>query len=411
MAREAADGGGPTRLDSRERERAGSRRKSERSERTRREYVKYGGALVGGGLLAGCTGGGSESEDGGSDGPGGTDGAAAGICIEPAGCREFEEPPETYATYKEAWAEFGVALGVGDRLVGTDVENSGIDRLNELFYEQLSGVTFPAGDDVLDLRGGGESIDKEVFYEMDADVHLMDPNLPEVYFEWDEGDTEEIAENVAPFFGSFIRRERGEEWGNYEFYTLYEAFEIVARVFDREERYEAFADLHEEMLAEIDSRLPPEGERPAIGLLNGGSDPASGTFYVMDIADEGYEMKQYRDLGIENAFEGVEAGENGETDYETLLEYDPDQLFVHWGITETEEDFYEQYVRPMEESSAGSQLTAVQEDAVYPAGTAEQGPITNLFQTELLARDQYPEVFGEELFDRERVSAIVNGEF
>lgn len=264
----------------------------------------------------------------------------------------------------------------------------------------------------MDLRGGGESIDKEVFYEMDADVHLMDPNLPRIYFEWDESDIAEIEENVAPFFGSFIRRERDEEWGeSYEFYTLYEAFEIVAQVFDRQERYEAFSELHDEMLAEIDSRLPPAEERPAIGLLNGGSAPEAGEFYVMDIADEGYEMKQYRDLGIENAFEGVETGENGQTDYETLLEYDPDQLFVHWGITETEEDFYETYVRPMEESSAGSQLTAVRNDAVYPAGTAEQGPITNLFRTEMLARDQYPEEFGEtELFDRERVAEIVNGE-
>lgn len=378
---------------------------------TRRGVLRASGAATLGTALAGCTGGsegsGDRTEDAG--GGNGTDGYA--VSIEPAGEVEFEAPPETYVTYKEAWAEFGVALGVGDRLVGTDLEFGAIDRLNELFYEQLPGVSFPDADDgVTDLRGGGESIDKEVFYEIDADVHLMDPNLPRVYLEWDDADTEEIAGNVAPFFGSFVRRERDEEWGDYEFYTLYEAFERVARVFGREERYEAFVEVHDEMIAEIDSRLPPAEERPAIGLLNGGSDPASGTFYVMDIADQGYEMKQYRDLGIENAFEVAETGENGEIDYETLLEYDPDQLFVHWGITETEEAFYETYVRPMEESSAGSQLTAVREGAVYPAGTAEQGPITNLFQTELLARDQYPAEFsGEELFDRKRVAEIVTG--
>ncbi|MEM4782192.1 MAG: ABC transporter substrate-binding protein [Halalkalicoccus sp.] len=382
---------------------------------TRREYVKYGGAVAGLGLLAGCTGGESGESAGNEGGDESSDGNPTEkreVCIEPVGCLEFEAPPETYATYKEAWAEFGVALGVGDRLVGTDIEFGAVDRLNELFYEQLPGVSFPGTEEgVVDLRGGGESIDKEVFYEMDAEVHLMDPNLPRIYFEWSEGDVEEIEENVGPFFGSFVRRERDEKWGDYEFYTLYEAFEIVAQLFDREDRYEAFADLHDEMLAEIDSRLPPEGERPAIGLLNGGSAPEAGEFYVMDIADEGYEMKQYRDLGIENAFEGAETGEHGQTDYETLLEYDPDQLFVHWGITETEEDFYEKYVRPMEESSAGSRLTAVQNEAVYPAGTAEQGPITNLFQTELLARDQYPEEFGdEELFDRDRVVEIIEGD-
>jgi hypothetical protein len=46
----------PTRRDSRERGRAGRRRGSERSERSRREYVKYGGAVVTGGRLAGCVG-------------------------------------------------------------------------------------------------------------------------------------------------------------------------------------------------------------------------------------------------------------------------------------------------------------------------------------------------------------------
>ncbi|RKD95061.1 ABC transporter substrate-binding protein [Halopiger aswanensis] len=384
---------------------------------TRRDMVEYGGAILAGGLLAGCTGAESDSDaestaaaDGEDDAG---DSSAYEVCMEPAGCLEFDEVPETYVTYKEAWAEMGVALGVGDRLAATDLGYGAVDRLNELFYEQLPGVSFPtAGDGVVDIRGGGDAVDKEVFYEIDADVHLMDPNLPRVYFDWSDDETAEIDQNVAPFFGNFIRRERDDAWGDdYEFYTLYEAFETVAKLFQREERYEAFATLHDEMLETIDARLPPEDERPAIGLLNGGSDPANGTFYVMDIADAGYEMKQYRDLGIKNAFEGAETGEHGKVDYETLLEYDPDQLFIHWGITHSESEFYETYVRPMEEGSTGQQLTAVQNDAVYPAGTAEQGPITNLFQTEMLARDQYPEEFGgEQLFDRQRVADIVTGD-
>lgn len=46
------------------------------------------------------------------------------------------------------------------------------------------------------------------------------------------------------------------------------------------------------------------------------------------------------------------------------------------------------------------------------ARAAEQGPITNLFQTELLARQQYPEAFptDEQLFDRQRVRDIIAGD-
>ncbi|MDZ5812757.1 ABC transporter substrate-binding protein [Halorubrum sp. AD140] len=386
-----------------------------RDTQTRRDYVKYGGTVVGGGLLAGCTG--RAADEGGSaDDESAEDDESTGddsytVSMEPAGTVTFEDVPERYVTYKEAWAEMAIALGRADDLVGTDLAYGGQSELNDLFYSELDGVEFPT-DDVTDLRGGGEEIDKEVFYEIDADVHLIDPNLPSVYFDWDNEDTDEVAENVAPFFGSFIRRERDDSWGEeYEFYGLYESFERVSRLFREEERYEAFAEVHDEMLAEIESRLPPEDERPSIGLVNGGSDPSEGTFYVMDPTAAGYEMKHYRDLGIRDAFADAETGENGETDYETLVEYDPDQLFVHWGVTYSDEEFAEAYVEPMENDSVGSELTAVREGRVFKGGTAEQGPITNLFQTELVARDQYPDEFGdEELFDRQRVAEIVAGD-
>lgn len=104
---------------------------------------------------------------------------------------------------------------------------------------------------------------------------------------------------------------------------------------------------------------------------------------------------------------------------------------VHWGIGVTgdtdrfsQEAFRERYVRPLEEDSTGSQLTAVQEGTVYPGAHGSQGPLVNLLQTELTAQQLYPDEFGEfeperfpevppekRLFDRERVRDIVAGEF
>jgi iron complex transport system substrate-binding protein len=147
-------------------------------------------------------------------------------------------------------------------------------------------------------------------------------------------------------------------------------------------------------------------------------------------------MKPYRDLGLveADAFAGVETGQYGKTDYETLLAVDPDLILVHWGITTGSvtfggdgafdaDQFREQFVAPMETDEVGSQLTAVQEGRVLPGPTAEQGPLVNAFQTELTARLFYPEAFGavdmdapldvpktERLFDRQRVRNIIDGD-
>ncbi|AHG01563.1 hypothetical protein HALLA_03980 (plasmid) [Halostagnicola larsenii XH-48] len=371
---------------------------------TRREYVTYGGTAIAGGLgLAGCLGGDGSADEAGAN--------SHTVSIEPAGSVSFEEVPETYITYKEAWADIAVALGQADGLVGTDLEYGSQEDLNRLFFDELEGVALPL-EGVTDIRGGGETVDKEIIYEIDADVHLVDPLfVAQNYWEWSEADVEEISRNVGPFFGSYIRRERGyaiEQ--DYEFYSLYEGFEKAAKLFDQEQRYEAFAELHDDVIGRVEADLPPEQDRPEIGLINAGSEPDAGTFYVLDPTEPGYEMKHYRDLGIRDAFADADLEEGGEADYETLLEYDPDQIFVHWGITHSDEEFAETFVEPMENHPVGNRLTAVQEGRVYKGGTAEQGPITNLFQTELLAQDQYPDVFGDrELFDRQRVTDIVDG--
>ncbi|MDS0293738.1 ABC transporter substrate-binding protein [Halogeometricum luteum] len=404
---------------------------------TRREYVRYGGAVVGGGLLAGCTGGNESNESSGAStsvdasaateagtetGSATTGDDSYSVAMEPAGTVEFDAVPERWVAYKSGYGDMGISLGVGDGLVGTDRPSESFALLAKRFYSQLPGVELDFGD-VANIRADGEAVDKEIFYEVDADLHLMDPNLPVVYFDWSDGDVAEVSRNVAPFFGNFIRRARDDAWGeSYRSYTLYEAFEKVSRVFRRRERYDAFERLHEEVQSRIDDALPPVAERPSIALMNGGSDPANGTFYAMDPTAPGYEMKQYRDLGIKNAFEGVETGQYGETDYETLLEVDPEIIVFHWGVTYERDAFREQFVAPMLEDDVARELTAVREENLYPGGTAEQGPTINLFQTEMLAQQQYPEEFGEfpglgetpeeeeQLFDRERVAGIINGE-
>lgn len=395
---------------------------------TRRDTIKYGGAVVGGGLLAGCAG---QSDTGSTPESTGTATGTAEstqtegsyeACIEPVGCQTFQKAPETYIVNNGEWADMAFALGQRDGfLTATNM---------------IPGFLFkPFGLDV-GTRSETESLaatnwDKEVFYELDPDVILMDPNyMHKTGWDkaWEASDTQEISENVAPFFGNNILRRR--EWHDYHLPTLYEALERLADLFQERERYEALAEVHSEVQNTVQSRLPPADKRPDIGLVNSATDPNEGTFYPMRTQVDGVEMKPYRDLDISSAF-SASLVEAGTIDYEQLLETDPEIIVVHWGIgttgdTETfsPETFRERYVTPMEEHSVGSQLTAVQKENVYPGAYGSQGPLINLLQTELVAQQMYPDEFGEfnsaqfptvpeefRLFDRQRVANIINGEF
>ncbi|SEO37340.1 substrate-binding protein [Halogranum amylolyticum] len=233
------------------------------------------------------------------------------VTMEPMGAVEFEAVPESWVAYKTGYGDMGVALGIGDGVVGVDRPHESFRLLKERFYSQLPGFELDL-DDTTNIRADG------------------------------------------------------------------------------------------------------------IALMNGGSDPAKGVFYAMDPTAAGYEMKQYRDLGIRNAFDGVETGEFGRTDYETLLEVDPEIVVFHWGVTYEKDAFESRFVEPLVNHEVGKELTAVKEGNLYPGGTAEQGPVINLFQTEMLAQQQYPEQFGQypglgeipdrTLFDCQRVADIVTGE-
>lgn len=392
------------------------RDETKRGESTRREFVTYGGTTVGGVLLAGC------SELAGQDDSGSTGETGEGsysVTMPPMGTVEFDSVPQSYMSYRVTHADMGVALGVGDRLKA--VYNIGQYPFE--FYDELPGVDIDV-DSLSEIEVNSDyEADKEWFYEMNCDVHLMDP---EYMSQWllTPDDVDEIAQSIGPFFGHYARRRVGEE-RDYPFLSLYDIFERVSRVFQREERYAAFETLHDEFIGGLQDDLPPESERPSVGLVATGpemvQDDEFGAYHI----DPGYGKKQYVDLEVNNAMEGVvpEDTSYAQVDYETLLDVDPDVLMIHNGIigTDSREDFIERVIEPMREHALGSQLTAVQNGDVFRGGNNTQGPITNLFQTEAAAKQLYPDLFGEfpgfgriaedeQLFDRQRVAAIIDGE-
>ncbi|WP_276270861.1 ABC transporter substrate-binding protein [Haloarcula litorea] len=378
----------------------------ESGDRTRRSYLKYGGGLLASGLLAGC------SEGAGDEGEAtertGTGSKSYTVSMAPVGDVTFESVPERWESYFPGYADMGVALGQADGLTAVGVKS----RYHTEYYEELDGVSVDE-DSVTELYD--EGIDRELYFELDNDVHLTDPQwlLQNSFFGLEEADVESITDTVGPFVGNTVFR-RTDPWHDYRYYDMYGAFRKVAQVFGREEQYAAFESFHDDFLARVQADLPAADDRPA-GLLcfAGSAEPEK--FSPYRITDKGTNKKQFHDLGVSDALagtgiEGLSTDDRGRIDYETMLEVDPPALFVRGHEDKSREEFVDTVLSYMTEHSVASELTAVENDDVYRGGPIYQGPIQNLFLTERFATLLYPDTYSGELFDRGRLSAIVTGD-
>jgi ABC-type Fe3+-hydroxamate transport system substrate-binding protein len=406
-----------------------------RSAPTRRDAVKYGGALAAGGL-AGCMGEGATDErpagDGNaSDAGNETDAASDGswtATMPPVGTVEFDAVPESLFDHEGFVADIATALGHGD-IVDAFV----YEKWPTVFYEELPGVDPDKEYDTSLVTDG--AADMEVLYEVAPDIITIDPNMM-MKWKLDAADVEEIQESVAPIFGQRARGPRSGDsyyrYGDgepYPYLDLYEQTEIYGQVFQEQERAAAIVEANRALIDDVTGRLPPESERPTV-MVGGIWDAVyANVIYFEETTPEvvrdgevrTYGKKQYRDLRVVNAF--ADADFDGPfwatTDGEGLLEADPDVIFIDNAVADLE--FLEEQRKKLREDPVMSEVTAVQNDRVYPGGTAVQGPIVNMFQTEMVAKQLYPEEFGEwhglgetpeeeRLFDRQRVSDIVHGD-
>ncbi|WP_435146343.1 ABC transporter substrate-binding protein [Halobaculum sp. P14] len=399
---------------------------------TRREYVKYGGAVVAGGLLAGCT----DSADAGSsptesatatnadtatDSPtpqSDSDGSYT-VSMAPMGEVEFESVPKTVFTRLTHLAGMAFALGRGNDVNAMHAPDY-YDALWNQFTPRLDGVT-------LDWSGLYSSWrpSKEKLYELDSDVHLADPASVFALDGWSQADIAEIRENVSPWFGNhFSHRHTAppDEYADrYEYYTLWEQFEKVAQVFRERDRYDALAAIHDDLLATIEAELPAEADRPTV-VMGGFSTPTEP--YVYNVDAPGFLTAHVRPFGLRDAF-GDDVSSGDQVDMEALLEADPDVILSLGGMHPGTD--MAAIREALEDDPVGQQLSAVQNDRVYAQGARYQGPILNLFQLEMTAKQVFPSQFGEwptyesgpypeipaeeQLFDRQRVADVITGDW
>ncbi|RKD93379.1 ABC transporter substrate-binding protein [Halopiger aswanensis] len=398
---------------------------------TRRGYIKHGGAVVGGGLLAGCASdsGSENTTTGTTTGEEATPkGSSYSATLAPADKVTLESEPEDIFTMLGHHADMVLALGRGD-----DMNAMFAPEYHQGLYRKLThhfdGVS-------IDWEGLYNSWPpkKEKLYELDSNVHIADPAKVATADGWDNSDVQEIEENVAPWFGNTLsgtNRTPPAGWKDqYEYYTLWEIFGKVAQLLGADERYRALASVRDSMVQTIEENRPPESERPTAALvLFSSSEDHKGWGYKMN--HPGYYAAHTRPMGVTDALseafgEGYgESGRNMPFDYELLLEADPDVLLVLGSMTAY---FNPDEIRKtLENHEVASDLTAVKEGNVYAQGARRQGPILNLFQLEMTAKQLYPNQFGEwpgyqngkpypqipeeeQLFDRQRVANIINGD-
>jgi len=383
----------------------------------RRDFVTATGTLLGG-ALAGCSAFPSEGDSapGNQTGteystsrpieetvenPETDDDGSYSVSIAPMGEVTFDSVPETWVGNNGSWADMAVALGVEPpKAVWLP------SRYHTSYYDDIPDVSVD-GDSISALYSDG--ISKEQFYDLGGDIHIMDPNfLMNRYSGWEQSDIDDLSD-IAPLFGNSIFTHNYSWHSGYRYYTIEEAFAKLAQVFQRADHYNAMASVRNSFFENLSEVVPDDAaDRPDVAVIWGGNQPDA--FYAYHIGD-GTAYRQLRDLQLGDALAQADVPDfyqsRGQIDYETLLDADPDVLLVRGHESKSRSEFEDKVVSYMEADDTASTLRAVSEGEVYRGGPLYQGPITNM----VVAERQAKQLYGAEsdLFDRQRVGEIVNG--
>ena len=357
---------------------------------TRRNVLRTSGAVAGVSAMAGCI-----DSLGSDDG----DNIEYTVSMPPVGEVGFESVPETWAAGTADWADMGIALGQ-EPPVGLYVAG----RLHTGYYDDIPDVSVDP-DGIHSLWEYGLAVEKFLQVAEAVDVFAMDPEFLENRSGLTADDIAQVESTGTPFFGNSITS-RDYSWHqDYDYLTMYEAFEKLAEVFQEQERYDEFEALHDDFQSELESVVPSSG-RPEAAVLYPQIDDDSFLPYTID---ESTSFKHLRDLEVEDALASHEVPRYGAIGYEKLLEVDPEYILLRTEQYLSEEEFQQNFVEPMRNHNVGQELTAVQNDDVYKTVPFYQGPIINLVATQRLAQQLYG--VEDNLFDPQAVSDIVNGNF
>jgi iron complex transport system substrate-binding protein len=124
------------------------------------------------------------------------------VTLAPAGNLLLRTPPERFVAHRATEAEIALALGRGDGLVAMFGRPFLVDT-QRLFYRQIPDFE-PDLSNVRPLPLA-DRVDDELFYELDADLHMVDPRYPVGQWGWAVDDLRTLVQKTGPFVGNFIR--------------------------------------------------------------------------------------------------------------------------------------------------------------------------------------------------------------
>src|SRR5699024_128850 len=131
-----------------------------------------------------------------------TESGSYSVSIAPVGKVTFEDVPTKWLAGSCDWADMGIALG-RDQPAGTWNDS----KILQSYYEEIPGISIDSSEIIVLTNAS-----PEVFYEIAADVHVIDPNLTLDYSKsYDQATLKRIKKNVAPFFGNTIYTSR-QSW-------------------------------------------------------------------------------------------------------------------------------------------------------------------------------------------------------
>lgn len=341
--------------------------------------------------------------------------------LSPVGVVHFQKVPERVVTMDDNYNDMLVAIGQARKLVASGYRDNSYSG----FYHSIDGLK--VGYDTSKLTylstPGGGNFDKEMLYSLRADVHHIDPLQLSLMRGWSKADVDEIARNVAPFFANRYSRDNSYPGSEpYKYYNIWELAEKVGEVYQRPETIRQLRSIHEKMMESIRPKLPPESTRQRVGLVYYNN----GRFTIYSLASEGFGQAQYRDLGVRDAFAtladrayGGKGGPVGSPlDAEGLLAMNPDVLIMPFALNGGAAAAAFDQLLALKNDPVLQRVNAFRDGRIYPGGTPLQGPIFHIFQTEMAAKQIYPEIFGtfrndhvypdsEQLFDRGQLARVL----
>ncbi|MFC6976964.1 ABC transporter substrate-binding protein [Halomicroarcula sp. GCM10025709] len=332
------------------------------SRQSRRDILMKGSsALAGTVLLAGCSGtegagGQAETEtetptDTATSTPGddsdGTETTTENrytAAMEPVGELTLDEPPEFVIGGWGFVADVLTALGHGDKIKAMRRANGAFWFTR--FYEELPGVPVRDLVGMPAIQTRSRDLKREYLFGLDADLFAIDPNTLIASHGLSHQDISTLEDRVAPFFGNDSRDKRGTGWPNYPdeesypYYTIPEFVEKYGELFGEREKAAELNEFYENAIDRILSDVPDEKRN--VAHMSAMRNPEDAGFYAVSQPTPDHDLptyarKQYREIGVEDAFAGEYEGGtlsrhgNLQIDSEKLAAIDPEVIIFSEG--------------------------------------------------------------------------------